>query len=277
MNVRHLIITRFNIRIDRDIDYVMTDEWMQTRLSLFEQYCLPSVAAQTCQDFTWLVLMNQNTAATFRQRMVVLSQQCPMMRIVDAQPITDLSAFYQQLMQSYTRDVDYLLTTRLDSDDMLSPFFVEEVRKQVQKTSIDRSMLFSFRDGVQLFVRDQVSLSVDWIENHFVSLCEPTSTVCHSVLDYDHLQIRHLFPIVVIHSSDPAWAEVVHSCNVINSYTPHLHYQIPKSQSLPFPGEWCQYLNAFRNGYFRMLYHIRYRRQSVANLYARLFRAFLPN
>ena len=47
MKSLHLIVTRFNLG--------MTDPvWLEHRFGLFERFTLPSIKAQTCQEFWWL-------------------------------------------------------------------------------------------------------------------------------------------------------------------------------------------------------------------------------
>ena len=271
MSFRHLIITRFNIRIDRDSEYVLTDEWMRARLSLFEQYCLPSVIAQTCHDFTWLVLMSKDTATAFRQRMAVLSQKCPMMRILDVQPTTDLSTFYQQLVQQYARDVDYLLTTRLDNDDMLARTYVEDVQRIVAECTTF-PMIISFAHGVQLFIQNQVALTMRWPANHFISMIEVNDGACRSVLGYSHIEIAKWVKMRIVKTIYPMWGEIVHSCNVVNDFTPYVRTTPARYAELPFPGEWSMYLRVWHNGISRVRYWLRFRLRTVRKVFARCAR-----
>jgi len=60
---RHYILTRFNTGLYRRTEglTVSPDEWMEHRLRLFTSLTLPSIRGQSCQDFTWLVLMDRRT------------------------------------------------------------------------------------------------------------------------------------------------------------------------------------------------------------------------
>ena len=68
---QHFILTRFNLRIwrqDKHGSAVRTREWLEHRFGLFEKYCLPSIANQTCKDFEWVVLFDDKTPDEFRNR-----------------------------------------------------------------------------------------------------------------------------------------------------------------------------------------------------------------
>src|ERR1700677_1263076 len=43
-------------------------EWLENRLVLFKRYCLPSVMAQSNQDFTWLLYFDETTPEAYLRR-----------------------------------------------------------------------------------------------------------------------------------------------------------------------------------------------------------------
>ena len=269
MQFRHLIITRFNIRIDRDAESTLSDEWMQNRLVLFERYCLPSVQAQTCKDFTWLVLMDKNTPQPFRIQMVRYAELCPMMQVEYVQPTADITAFYRDLVQPYLTE-EYLLTTRLDNDDVIAPTFVENLQGWIGRTATTTTttMAISFRKGAQLYIQDKVALWLSWKENHFSSLLEATSQTVHTILDYDHTTVQ----AQQIETSSPMWGEIVHGENVTNDYTPHICSYVRCHAELPFPNIGQEYNRYWHNVWYKMLYHLRYRWRGVSKRVVALFR-----
>lgn len=68
-NYSHFIITRFNLNLyaqDKHDLPTRTDRWLEHRFEVFERYCLPSVAAQTSGNFTWLCLFDAATPEPYR-------------------------------------------------------------------------------------------------------------------------------------------------------------------------------------------------------------------
>ena len=60
MKIQHFIVTRFNQCAHADAPLV-SDEWMKDRFVLFERICLPSVEAQTDQDFRLILCCHGRT------------------------------------------------------------------------------------------------------------------------------------------------------------------------------------------------------------------------
>lgn len=80
MKYVHFIITRFNLPIfqKRDcgesVDNI-NSAFLKDRFEIFERYCLPSIANQTCKNFKWLVMFDINTPKVFKERLKRLHHQ----------------------------------------------------------------------------------------------------------------------------------------------------------------------------------------------------------
>ena len=59
-----------------------TERWLEHRFEIFERYCLPSVAAQTSRNFTWLCLFDAATPESCRRRIGGYKSVCPQFRSV---------------------------------------------------------------------------------------------------------------------------------------------------------------------------------------------------
>lgn len=67
--MQHFILTRFNLNLwhkDKNDNEINRNEWLAYRLNLFETYCLPSVVAQTEQNFKWIILVDKETPKEFQ-------------------------------------------------------------------------------------------------------------------------------------------------------------------------------------------------------------------
>ena len=74
---KHYLITRFNLRADNwegttNNEQLLTDEWMDNRMWLFENFCFPSVIGQTNQNFEWLLFFDSNTKEIYKNRILEL-------------------------------------------------------------------------------------------------------------------------------------------------------------------------------------------------------------
>src|ERR1700730_13355201 len=63
---RHLILTRFNVKIP-EYDSPGT-EWLEHRFGLFERFCLPSLQNQSNLDFDWLLFCDKDSSVRFSER-----------------------------------------------------------------------------------------------------------------------------------------------------------------------------------------------------------------
>lgn len=269
MRIRHLVITRFNIRISRTPEPLPTREWMQERLRLFAAYCLPCMIAQTEQDFTWLLLLDEQTDSSQLEALRRLCAPYSFIRIRLTAPTCDLTALYEQIAQEEKGDAEWLVTTRLDNDDCVAPDFIEAIRKSLHYA--DSPYVISMPTGCQLFEKQEVMLELYYPNNHFVTLAEPCSAPLRTVLDVDHRELTAL-PTSYICGERMMWGEMVHGGNVLNGYTPHTRTRAVRADSLPFAPDFSAYLNYRKNRVARIRMHICYRVHSVRNLIRRLVR-----
>ena len=79
----HFLITRFNISTPFTGNTpILTDAWLTKRFELFEQFCFPSVAGQTNNNFQWIILFHPETPSHFMKRFHRLRAGAPHLEIV---------------------------------------------------------------------------------------------------------------------------------------------------------------------------------------------------
>ena len=66
MSHTHLLLTRFNVRESEEFKLALDEKWLDGRVKLFEEYCLPSVQKQTDSNFKWVILWDGETPQRFR-------------------------------------------------------------------------------------------------------------------------------------------------------------------------------------------------------------------
>ena len=153
MQVKHLIMTRFNIECDKDIAFHGNDpEYLAQRFALFDRYCLPSVAAQTSRDFTWLVLFHPQTPEPFRTQIAHYQELYPFFRPVYTDVKEDINVLVAEIGVQYAGDAEWLLTTRLDNDDMLHRDYVKRLREEVDANPPKERTFYSFVHGTRNLV-----------------------------------------------------------------------------------------------------------------------------
>ncbi len=223
MKIQHFLITRFNLRLgnvkaDRDLRPVLTEEWMAERLDLFEQVCVPSVQHQTNQDFVWLLLLDEQTPAGTVERVERAVAGVTGAELVFLPEGSDDSTIAAAVRDRVDEDTRLLLTTRLDNDDALHEDALAVVRTS---TRPGRREFLNLRFG---WVTDGDLARVKAHKyGHFTTLVEPRVVVgageagefrtVHCGLA--HGRVRRFAPVRQL-GGGPYWLEVIHQRNVSN-------------------------------------------------------------
>ena len=160
---------------------------------MFERFALPSVRAQTCQQFHWLLLGDSNTPPQWRSRFEsLLSDNMEFLWLADRSEslcrITELRAPHQ-------------LTTRLDTDDAISRDFLSRLQKAARKTT--RRYFLNMPDGL-LWYNGCVTRRRHY-SNQFISCCEPFDAFSTVHCGPPHTKLSTVGHVTQIGAGEPAW------------------------------------------------------------------------
>lgn len=212
--MKHFVLTRFNIASPgRETPIRNSPGWLERRFELFESYCLPSMSAQDCSDYHWLIYFDEHTPRQFVERIDAARQ------IASFEPIFVGSFIAQRARDDIAARMDpeeeRLLTTRLDNDDAVSRDFLSRLRNHANAVPDGTIMNFpvgiALRNGKLYTARDE--------SNPFTSLVERTAEA-RTIWAAPHTELMATFPIVQI-EAPPAWLQVVHGENVTNRIKGH--------------------------------------------------------
>ena len=218
---QHFILTRFNLRIwrqDKHGSAVRTREWLEHRIDLFEKYCFPSIANQTCKDFEWIVLFDGKTPDEFRDRISEYQVLCPQLVPVFVAP--ESGRYFRKVFQTEVLDRmngERVVTTYLDNDDALDIHFVEDLQRRV-KDLADGTFVY-YSNGYQYFSDFGLLLRITYNRNHFVSVVEAGDPgTVKTIYGYgSHYYIDKIPGARIEYVKDnPLWCEIVHKRNMDN-------------------------------------------------------------
>lgn len=215
--VQHLLVTRFNLRIqgiaaDKRGQQVLTREWMDERLDIFERFCFPSVLHQTEQRFRWLVLLAEGTDGGAIARLERLRDRMSNLELVFVPPVASAVDLAEPVSRWVHPDTGILVTTRLDNDDGLHEDALAAVRARVR----NRREFLNLRLG---FVTDgQRARVVSHRYSPFTSFVEPRTPGPFRTVycGHSHGALRRVAPVRQI-ADRPLWLRVVHARNVANT------------------------------------------------------------
>ena len=232
----NFILTLFNIRLFRydkhgqSIDHRL---WLEERLKLFETYALPSVMGQTCQDFTWILLVDSKTPDSYRERMKSYRKHCPQISFiaVKEQYGWHFANIFQQvvgkmLKERAIKEGDYCLTTYFDNDDCLNKDYIKDVHDILEQNNkiLQEDGFLAFDYGIQYYTELGIATRIKYPNNHFITLSEiissaenPSVRTCYgygSHFDVEKRKVARVHHIPYI--DKPMWVEVIHKDNVDN-------------------------------------------------------------
>jgi hypothetical protein len=211
--IQHFLLTNFDVLVSERRDgmrnLVRTEEWYEERFVLFETFCLPSVAAQTTSDFTWLIRHGRNTPPEWLRRLRRAREHVDCELVHEGE--TSAGAVGARLAPSAKR----VVTTRLDNDDAIRRDFLEAVRAAAGPAPEFLNLPYGYRVDFPFGdIRRHCDLS-----NMFLSLVEdPAAGTLRTVRCAAHAKAHTVAPVRQLRD-DPSWLVVVHGRNLYNYLT----------------------------------------------------------
>ncbi len=222
-HIEHFLLTRFNLLLwhkDKEGNNVRSKAWLDHRFRLFEQYCFPSIANQTCKSFEWIVLFDIQTPDRFKKRIVELQAECSQFRPVFVE--TERGRFFAEIFREIVKkslkcNDARVLTTYLDNDDALDFQFVEDIQRRALELP-DKTFIY-YTQGYQFFTDHKYAMRIRYPRNHFVSIVEGSDvTTIKTIYGYGSHYYIDKIPGARIEyiSNKPMWCEVIHEKNMGN-------------------------------------------------------------
>lgn len=206
-SVRHLVLTRFAEKIQKadgvafDQQAPLSPEWLAYRFSLFEQYLLPSMQAQTFGAFEWRIFVHPGFDEALSDRLRAYDSRIVVVP-TPVTPLHDLSGV--------------VASTRIDSDDGFASNALEVVNQYAERfaAGTERTRLLRLKQGWWLNHQTrQVYQQRGW---SFLTLLERQSTYFGAmVCSCDDIAKRYPGEWI---ETVPLWLRVVHGGNVRNRW-----------------------------------------------------------
>jgi len=211
--------------------------WLERRAKVFEKYCLPSVVGQSNKNFEWLLISDSRTPDKFRD-------------VLDAYPAkvyyhdfehhdwmvkeSDLGTVFTDKMRFSIRietvgdvvavaigkqNTDYIITSRLDNDDMIATDHIERIEmytKDALTRRTNESFWVSLVRGYRYKVDEGKMYPFNSRNNSFLSFVESPNDLKTCYQCVHTVAATSGYDTEIIRSGAPTWAEVIHGENVLN-------------------------------------------------------------
>lgn len=122
---------------------------METRFHFFEKICLPSIKAQTDQDFTIFIMASQDMPEPYKTRLEASVAEVPQIRVCYSDVPNILHAFRPVVKELTAKLTENSVHFRMDDDDAIGADLIANLRKMARHA--EPGTLLSLPRGFHLF------------------------------------------------------------------------------------------------------------------------------
>lgn len=175
--------------MDAQAAELFAPERLERRFRAFEALCLPSIAAQTDQDFRFIILTSPRMPAPWLARLRAAVAKVPMTEVLvsDARHVADALRPRLDEIAAETPG-NSLVQFRLDDDDALALGFIGNLRRHIARLSDLPTFAVSFRRNLAVTMYPGTSPRVWRFDEPFysVGLAIKPRSPSGTVYDYGH-------------------------------------------------------------------------------------------
>lgn len=184
----HVLSTRIGIG-------VYDEAWFDYRLTLFSAITVPSMMAQSSQDFVWQLVVDKRMPPRARARFDEIMKPVENARIIEVEFKTDFRKVIVKSAKAYAaeKSAEYVLSSRLDDDDALHVKAFERLQTETERF---------FAESEHEYAALSLNVGCMWLPSHArgytryhdshslgLSLLEPADA-SRSVYGYPHRELK---------------------------------------------------------------------------------------
>jgi hypothetical protein len=209
---QHFLVTRMNV--DWDVTKLRSQqernsfEFLDHRFNIFEKTCYPAIQAQTNRNFIWLILFDAELPVAFRERFASYTSDLKILPVYIHSKASFLETLKAAISEHLLPTTDHIITTNIDSDDILSKKFVAATQQQFRGQDFE---FVNFPFGYLYRFQDQRLYLREWLTSACHTLIEKRSNF-QTALTCAHNQVLSHQTRQVI--TQPLWLMTVHRENV---------------------------------------------------------------
>jgi len=217
----HLLITRLNVGyIERCASKgVDPNIWINNRLNLFFNYTLPSIAKQSEKSFHWVIFVDAETPISILEKLE--SNLKKYSKIELKKYSGSFGDWRKQVKESVaeiiTQDVEFLISTRVDSDDIVHCDFIKIIQSYFENQNY---LPLNFDKGYLLDASSGIISKKSNFSNPFVSLIEKKSVSGYLTV-YHKMHHEYLTDTSLLRIKDKIrlWCMMIHENNDSSNFS----------------------------------------------------------
>jgi hypothetical protein len=193
--VEHILLTRFNLkcRAEPEFSAMYDEKWMRYRLNIFRKFTLPSVRGQTSNHFKWFIFFDEERTKPFEKEIDDIFTGNIFKIYAD-----DLHNVPRIVNETLEPGIKTLISSRLDSDDVLHCHFISDVRELTERmTKTVGDFVVNFPRALMLDASSHKALLVSSDKvTQYGSLVETRERGKFlTSLSFDHTKLGEAYPV----------------------------------------------------------------------------------
>ncbi|MCR9014849.1 putative rhamnosyl transferase [Aquiflexum gelatinilyticum] len=221
---RHFVFTRVNLGYKDRIGKIKKDlfneeSWLEYRFDIFYNTCLPAMMNQTNQKFAWFIYLDIETPQKFIDAVNnKIEGKSNMKVLLKAGSFGSVLQHAKDSIMEYGgENSDYLITTRIDSDDMVHFDYVNEIQKRFKNQNYTS---INFNKGLVYDLRLKILGTAINKSNPFISVIEKFDSFesIKTVFHIEHSKFIFEKERIEIKSGERMWAMTIHDLNIDTNF-----------------------------------------------------------
>ncbi|WP_425039694.1 putative rhamnosyl transferase [Primorskyibacter sp. S187A] len=183
--------------------YLYAAPRMEERFSFFEAITLPSIAAQTDEDFTFVIVIGDDLPAPYHTRLMDLVSSVPQIKVRAYEPGNHRDVMQRAI--NAERDMEQLcLQFRHDDDDAVAVTFIQNLRETVDdvRPLVARHRLVGFDFNRGFVARpDAIGISAEEQVTPYWGVALAMSVrpfVKQTIMNFGHARLNRFMPTVTL-------------------------------------------------------------------------------
>ena len=188
------------------------DDWLNTRINIFKNTTLKSIQNQTNKNFEcWLFMCKDFCNKSNLNKIEELQEFFDIRTIFLPKKSFNKKRDFIPLIQKYCKNKNYLITTALDSDDLIHKNFINEIQINTSYDFEDIDIIY-LPNGYHYVYGENILRKERWIKNQTFSVIEkidkPVLFTCRGYREkYTHTRFfdDHRKKCRIIENKIPMW------------------------------------------------------------------------
>lgn len=237
----HLLFTRVNVGYKEKIwlPYEDPEKWLQYRVDVFFQTCFPSVTAQTNKNFKWYLYFDSQTP---KKIMDVIYERFKPFNFINVlikdETVKNFYTYHKNDLNSIVdNEYQYLITSNVDTDDMINISYIEAVQKYFDRQEY---LPINFNNGIFFDLKSNVTCFSEHKSNVFISLIEKRTDLGFiGAISRSHTDFYKISEKLEIDNDIPMWCVTIHDFNVSTKFYGKLRFFNKTNIEINFNYKYC--------------------------------------